>query len=321
MPFDPHSEHEVAPGDLAEEVDLPVELRKEILSLDERLGALDHWQLLGVPWNAPVAAVRAAYLEKVRVYHPDRHAGRRLGSYLGRVERIFGALTAARDALCDPAARTDYVRQTAPPAERARIDLRRADDAARAEERKARLVRSNPLVARATRIQELLDRGKKAMAAGQHGQAANDFLTVAGLDPRHPEARALAEEARQRAGAEKARALYDQAMAALAVGHVAGALAILRGASGADPGNVRYPLAAARIALERGEAQAARAFADQAVRAAPRDAQTFELLGQALHALGDVKQARRAVERALELDPDRPTAKALARKLRWSLFR
>lgn len=311
----------VVARDLAEEVDLPSALQQEILSLDARLGTIDHWQLLGVPWNAPPAAVRAAYVEKVRVFHPDRHAGRRLGAFLPRIERVFRALTAARDALCDPATRDAYVRETAPPEERARLEVRRADDAVRAQERRARLARANPLVARVTRVQELLERGKKAMAAGNHSQAANDFLTVAGLDPRHPEARALADEARRRAGAGKARALYEQAVSAAAVGSAASALAMLRDAAEADPTDATYPLAAARIALQHGNAAEARGFAEHAVRIAPRDAQGFEVLGQALHALGEPKQARRAVERALELDPGRAAAKELARKLRWSLFR
>ena len=55
------------PADLAEDVDLPLEAKKEILYLHARLRELDHWQLLGVRWNAPVEAVRAAYLDKVKV--------------------------------------------------------------------------------------------------------------------------------------------------------------------------------------------------------------------------------------------------------------
>ena len=40
------------PADLAEEVDLTLDQRKEILYLHARLAELDHWQLLGVRWNA-----------------------------------------------------------------------------------------------------------------------------------------------------------------------------------------------------------------------------------------------------------------------------
>ncbi len=321
MSVDRYSDCVFAPADLAEAPDLPLALKKEILYLDARLGTLDHWTLLGVPWNAPPAAVRAAYVERAKVFHPDRHAGRPLGSYLGRIERIFRALTAARDALCDEVTRAAYVRQTAPPEDFARLETRRIQDEARAQERRARLARSNPIVARATRLQELLARGKQAMAAGRHAQAMNDFLTVAGLDPRNLEARALAEEARQRSGVDRARAVHDKALEIAALGNASAALAMLREAVDAEPANASHAAAGVRIALERGMAAEARWFAEQAVRAAPRDAQAFATLAQVLDALGETEPARRAVQRALELDPGLAPAKALARKLRWSLFR
>jgi tetratricopeptide (TPR) repeat protein len=317
---DRYSNFVFAPADLAEDVDLSVDLKKEILFLSGSLGRLDHWQLLGVRWNAPPDAVRAAYLERVKVFHPDRHAGRRLGSYLGRIERIFRALTEARDVLTDESRRAAYAKKTASPEEYARIETRRLQDEARAEERRARLARANPLVARVARVQELVRRGKEHMAAGRFSQAANDFLTVVGIDPRHPEARLLSEQAKKRASGERARELYDRALAAEAVGNRAAARAAFREAAESDPGNPRYATAASRLALESGDAGEARSLAEQAVRAGPRDARAHEALGTALHARGEAKEARRALEHALELDPDLDSARALLKKLRWSFL-
>jgi curved DNA-binding protein CbpA len=308
------------PADLAEDVDLPLELKKEILYLHARLGRIDHWELLGVRWNAPAAAVRAAYLEKVKVFHPDRHGGRRLGTYLPRIEKIFRALTEARDVLEDEPRRAEYAKKTAPPDEFARMEARRLEDEVRTGERRARLARGNPLVARAARVQDLVQRGKQAMADGKFSQAANDFLTVLGLDPRHAEARALAEEAKKRSTAERARALYDRALESEAMGNRAAAVAAAREAAETDPGNPRFATVASRLALDSGDAGEARALAEQAVRAGPREARAFEALGAALQAQGLVKEARRALERALELDPALESAKALMKKLRWSFL-
>lgn len=320
MPGDRYSDFVFVPAELAEEVDLPLEVRKEILYLHAQLGTFDHWRLLGVPWGAPVEAVRQAHRERVKVLHPDRYAGRALGSYLGRMQQVFRAVTEARDVLCDPPRREAYLRQTAPPEEFARLEARRLEDEARSRERRARLARANPLVARASRTQELLERGKRALAEGRFGQAANDFLTVVGLDPRHPEARALAAEAKKRAAAERARELHEQGLAAEAVGNHAAALNLLRDAVEADPSQAGCAVAAARVAVEAGALDEARAFADAAVRAAPRDARAHQALGEVMHARGEPKEARKALERALELDPTLEPARALARKLRWSLF-
>ena len=320
MSGDRYSNFVFTPAELAEDVDLPLDARKEILFLEAQLGRLDHWALLGVRWNAPTTEVRNAYLEKAKIFHPDRHGGRSLGSYRSRIEKIFKALTEARDALADERTRTEYVRRTAPPEEFARMEARRLEDEARAGERRARLSRANPIVARATRVQELVRRGRQLMEAGKYVQAANDFLTVVGIDPRHPEARALAEQAKKRAGAMRARELYDQGLAAEAVGNLAAARVAFREAALAEPGAARYSVAASRAALEAGEIEEARSLAEQAVRSGPRDPRAVVALGAALQAQGESKAARRAFERALELDPEIEAARAALKKLRWSFL-
>jgi tetratricopeptide (TPR) repeat protein len=317
---DRYSDFVFTPADLAEDVDLPLEAKKEILYLHGRLSKLDHWQVLGLRWNAPAAAARTAYIEKVKVFHPDRYAGRRLGSYLARIERVFKALTAARDVLGDDARRAEYARHTAPPEEFARLEARRLEDEQRAEERRRRLARGNPLVARASRVQELVRRGKQAAAEGKHARALNDFLTALGIDPRHPEARALAAEAKRLAGTERARELYDRALAAEAVGNRAAALLAMREAAEVDPASPRYGAAASRLALESGDQEAARALAEAAVRAGPRDGRALEALGAALAAAGEVREARRTLERALEVDGSLDGARSLLKKLRWSFL-
>jgi tetratricopeptide (TPR) repeat protein len=308
------------PADLAEDVDLPLEAKKEILYLHASLPGLDHWQLLGVRWNAPVEAVRTAYLEKVKLFHPDRYAGCRLGSFLPRMERLFRALTEARDLLSDEQRRAEYVLRTAPPEEFARLESRRLEDEQRAEERRQRLARANPLVARATRVQDLVRRGKEHMKNGKHAHAANDFLTALGIDPRHPEARALASEAKRLATAERAEDLFNMGLAADAVGRHAAALAAFRDAAVADSATPRYAIAASRAALALRDHDAARTLAEAAVRAGPRDARAFEALGAALAAAGLAKEAKRALERALELDEGLESARALMKKLRWSFL-
>ncbi|WP_242353548.1 tetratricopeptide repeat protein, partial [Anaeromyxobacter sp. SG64] len=64
----------------------------------------------------------------------------------------------------------------------------------------------------------------------------------------------------------------------------------------------------------------ARALADAAVRAAPRAAIAHEALGMVLDAQGERKEARRALERALELEPGRASARARLKSLRWSFL-
>lgn len=305
------------PAALAEAVDLDVERRKEIVFADENLGRWTHWQVLGIPWNAPAEEAKSAYLEKVKVFHPDRYPGKRLGTFRPRLERVFRRLTEARDVLADPARRAAYVRASAPPEEYARMEARKIEDERRADERRARLARTNPLVARASRLSELVARGRQALAEGRFSQAANDFLLAAGMDASNEELKTLAEEARRKAGAERAASRYDAGLQALLAGATGQALAAFREALEADPKHARAAVQGSRAALALGDAAAARALADTAVRAAPGLGAAHEALGLALAAAGAQKEARRALERALELDPSLEGAKERLRKLRW----
>ena len=305
---------------LSEDADLEVERRKEILFAEANLGRWTHWELLGIPWGATAAQAKAAYLEKAKAFHPDRYAGRRLGSFRARLERVFRRLTEARDVLVDDARREAYGRETAPPDQRAKLELRRLEDERRAAERRARLARQNPLVARASRVGELVARGRQALEAGRLAEAANDLQLAAGLDPGNAEIQALAADARRRAATRRASGLYEEALAAERSGRRGAALAAYREALGSDPRHARAAAGASRVALELGELDAARAHAEAAVRAGPDVAAAHEALGAVLEARGAKKDARRALERALELDPRAEGAKERLKRLRWSFL-
>jgi curved DNA-binding protein CbpA len=307
--------------DLAEDVDLDVDRRKEILFAEASLGRSTHWEVLGLAWNASAAEARAAYLEKVKVFHPDRHPGKRLGSYRGRLERVFRRLTEARDVLSDEARRAAYAATTATAEERVRVEVRRLEDERRAEERRARLSRQNPLVGRAARVSDLVQRGKAALAEGRLAQAANDLQLAQGLDPQNRELAELAADARRRALAARATEAIRKGVEADAVGNAAGALAAYRSALEADPGNVRAAAHGARAAVRLGDLASARALATMALQAGPRSGLAHEALGIVLEAEGNRKEARRSLARALELDPALDRAKERLRKLRWSFLR
>jgi curved DNA-binding protein CbpA len=305
-------------ADLAEDVDLDPDRRKEILWAEAKAGSWTHWEALGLAWNATVAQAKSAYLDRVKIFHPDRYPGLRLGSYRARLERVFRRITEARDVLGDEGRRAAYARETAPPEEFARAEARRLEDERRVAERRARLARKNPIVGRAARIVELMQRGKQAMSAGQFAQAANDFLTAAGIDPGNAELKALAAEAKRRAVAHRAQEHYERGLAAEAAGSPASALNAFRDALEADPRHVRAAVQGAKAALQLGDGAAAKELADAAVRAAPGMGLAHEALGLVLAAVGKEKDAKRELERALELDPKLESAKERLKKMRWS---
>jgi curved DNA-binding protein CbpA len=308
------------PADLAEGIDVDLDRRKEILFVEANLGRFTHYDLLGIPWDAPVEVAKAAYLEKVKLFHPDRYPGRKLGSFRARLEKIFPRLVEARDVLTDATRRVAYARATAPATEVAKMEARKIEDERRSEERRARLARQSPLLARAARVAELMKRGREALQAARFQEAANDFALVASLDPSNREAGELAAEARKRSTASKVQEFVDKAAAAEVMGHFGQALASYRAALEVDRSNMRVVLQASRAALQGGEAAVARELAEWAVQLSPRHGAAHEALGLALELGGRKGEAKKALERAVELDPKLESAKERLKKLRWSFL-
>jgi len=305
---------------LAEDVDLDVERRKEILHAEATAHTATHWEVLGLEWNASTEAAKAGYLERVKVFHPDRYAGKRLGSFRARLERVFRRVTEARDVLSDEARRAAYVRTSAPADKFAALEARRLDDERRGEERRARLAKQNPILVRVARVKELIERGKAAFAEGRFGQAANDLQVALSMDPANREVAGLVAEAKKKAAALKANDWYDKGWAAEAMGRPNEALAAYREALAADPVHVRSGAAAARVALLAGDVGGARAFAEAAMKGGPRSGAALEAMGMVLEAEGQKKEARQMLERAVELDPKLESAKERLKKLRWSFL-
>ncbi len=321
MNGDRYQGHSFDPAELAEAVDLDVDRRKAILYAEAKLPEWTHWQVLDLPWNASIEAVRVAYIDKVKVFHPDQYAGRKLGSFRTRLERVFRRVTEARDVLTSAEKRPAYVEATAPALERTKMEARRLEEERRTAERRGRLARHNPLMARAERISGLVQHGREMMAAGNYVQAANDFALAASLDPAQAEAAGLAAEARKKVAAARVADCVEKGHAAEAMGSWPGALAAYRAALEFDPGNARVLIQASRAAMETGDAVAARDLAGQAIKAQPRNAQAHEALGAALDAAGQRAEAKKALERAVEIDPRLESAKERLKKMRWSFLR
>jgi tetratricopeptide (TPR) repeat protein len=309
------------PADLSEDVDLDLDRRREILFLAAKADSWTHWQVLGIPWNAPAQEAKDAYREQAKVFHPDRYPGKRLGTFRPRLERIFRRLTEARDALADDAARAAYARKTAPPEEAARAEARKLQDEERSRERRGRLARTNPLVGRIARVREIVDRGRRAMDEERWADAARDVLTASAMDPSLTDVKALADQVRGKAATAKARDLWEKARTAELQHDLDRAQMFAEGAAEADPREPRHEVYVARLALQRGALETARARAEAAVRAAPSLATAHEVLGEVLAAQGNSAAARKALERALELDEGLEGARERLRKLRWSFLR
>jgi tetratricopeptide (TPR) repeat protein len=84
-------------------------LRSEILEKFERLAQLDRYELLGVARDADLAAIKRAYHQAAKTYHPDALARSGLhGDMREMANKVFAAIGKAHAVLTDPQRRRDY---------------------------------------------------------------------------------------------------------------------------------------------------------------------------------------------------------------------
>jgi curved DNA-binding protein CbpA len=305
---------------LAEAVDLPLDRKREILAREAAFGQ-DHYAILGVKPGATVKDISAAYHEASRVFHPDRYFGKQLGSFQGRLERVFRRLAEAHSTLTDDTKRDVYLRanprlRVAAAAAAPVRPATSAEDSLRQAERRARLAR-HPYLSGGARAKGLVEEAKSSLQAGAPERALGLLHMANKLDPKHSAGTALRKQAQTQANAERAKAELERARQAASTGDSATAVSAYRAALELDPTLHEAALAAAQLLLRAGAPAEARSLAQTAVELKSDHVPSLVLLGTVCGLLGMGKLARRHLEAALARDAGNAEAKQLLKKLRW----
>jgi len=149
----------------------------------------DHFELLGVAFDAPTDQVRSAYFTLARKLHPDRLASLGIADQQRQAQRLFAQINTAFATLTDGAKRSEYVSL-----------LQRGGEAAvQAEEQKV-----EESVSAVMRAEEAFRQGEMALRREQYAQAMASFTTACELQPKEPEYQALLAWAKFAAAPDKA---------------------------------------------------------------------------------------------------------------------
>jgi len=96
-------------GPAPDDSGIDVVLTQEIQDKFERLGELDHYEILGLASDAPAQAIRKAYLDAAKRYHPDALASAGVDDETRQCAgKVFAAIGRAHGVLGNPVARRDY---------------------------------------------------------------------------------------------------------------------------------------------------------------------------------------------------------------------
>ncbi len=310
---------------LAEEVDLPAERKKEILDFERALERADHFSILGVRPGATAEEIKQGYYAASRRYHPDRFYGKNIGSFRGRVDRIFKRVAQAYETLSDDDKRAAYLEAhpdlaaaAAPvPAEPSPPSPQATVDPARAAERRARMAR-HPYLARSNRLSELINRSRDHISKGQPGVALADLHIAAQMDPQNKDVQFLQAEARRKFDLQRAQAELQKGLEAERVHDAAKAAAHYRNAATFDVSSAQAAFKAALLMRQLAQdPNELRSLAQRAVELDPKNVDARILYAQVLMDADLKKLAKKQLEEADKLRPDHPEVRKQLKKMRW----
>ncbi len=301
-------------------IDLPADMQRELRELESRLTPLTHYELLGIPADADGGAVRRAYLEKSKRFHPDAWYRKELGAFGPLLSKWFQRLSAAYQVLADEETRNSYDaehRKDLSQSDREAVERRelsRAEKDRRIREGRERLLRSKGF-ARIGAARKLFEEAQQLAQNGERGNAIAALKGARELDPNRKEiAQRLVELEKEQARARGQSALLsgkEREESGLWVKAIAAYSAAFQN----DPTLFAAALGAARAAQENGDVQLASTWASRAVELNPADAPARFLLAQAFKAMGMKVRARAELQALLAKNPDHKEAKALLRGL------
>jgi tetratricopeptide (TPR) repeat protein len=303
---------------LTEAVDLEPDRKREILAREALLGR-DDWTVLGLKPGATAEAVKLAYFEASRVFHPDRYYGKNLGSFRARLDRIFQRLSEAHERLIEALRRApppSSSSATRPPTRGSSPGTRAGADP-RADERRARLAR-HPYLASKARAGALVEEAQRQMkAAPEKALHLLEQAKALGGHAGKDRAPALEVEAKQQLNSNRAEEEMKSGTAAAHDGDAAAAAHAYVRASELDPHRADAAYEAARWLLKANHPMAeARGFAQRAVTLRGDHLPSLLVLAEISLRMGMGSVARRHLEAALKLDPRNAEAKALLRQVR-----
>jgi tetratricopeptide (TPR) repeat protein len=310
-----------ARGDFEAGLDLTREEQRRILEFDACLDRPYH-TLLGVDRDADSKAIKRAYFALSKEFHPDRYFGREIGGFAPRLDRVFMKIVEAYELLSDPATRQEIERsmsQAPPPAAVAAAPA--TEDAAEQSPSAPAAPMSGKRAAleglrRHFRIPEkvLNERRFKAtqfyqaaMISAKKGRwleaGASVRLAIA-FDPWNDEYKHGFAEVQAQVHQVRAAELLHEADASLDARAQQEAMRMYEEALAYRPCDPEINEKAARLALELGDLDAAREYAETACELSPQVASPHLVLGKILLRSGLRDKAKATLERALEIDPD-----------------
>jgi curved DNA-binding protein CbpA len=307
-------------------LELPVDIQEQILAFDQKLEGASYFEILGVSREADVRAVKRAYFELSKLFHPDRYFGRRTGDFAPRLDRIFKKVAIAYELLMDPTTRSEVERSlaAAPPPPEPRVEdpsapprkltKRETLDRLRRQFR----IPEKILAERRFKARQFNEAARVSRHQQKWNEAASSIRLAIAFDPWTDEYKEDFAQIQAEVNQLRAAKLLEEASGAMDSSSAHKALQLLEEAMGYRPGDAEVHVQAARVACEIGDFERANEYAERACELAPDSASYMAVLARSQRGQGLRQKAKKTLEAASKLDPHDEVVGAELRRLRKS---
>lgn len=306
--------------DEALEIGLP--LQRRILEFEASLGRPYH-ELLGVERGVEPKAVKRAYFQLSKEFHPDRYFRREIGHYAQRLDCIFKKVLEAYEMLSDPdlcdvenqgagaavtatpdASATATATAGATPAPEAGTPgpSHRTSKLERLRQRMPFKIDHAGIEARRAQALQIFKAAQASQEAGRLKEAESNLRIAISFDPGRAEFKEALGALRLQAAGARASKLLAASNDRMSETELHEVLALLEDVLLYRPHDPDLNDRAARICLKLGRLAPAQEYAETCIERAPEVAAHHTLLGEILREQGEIDAALHEFETALKND-------------------
>jgi len=317
-------------------LDLTVEQQARIDLLYDGIDEKTHYDILRIKRDAPAKAVKRAYYQFSKEFHPDKFFRKQLGPYKERLELIFARVNEAYRVLTDDRDRDDYDVATFGDGQgegklsMATHEVDFVGEAMRGRAR-GRQVRKKKkgmapafvnkakedLIKRLRKARRAFLKGQREFEGGNYLEAAANFQRAMILNPRDEDAAKMAKRANDMASNSRAEGAWRQGREALLREQFQEAARRFKQAVESNPSKGKYYHSFGKVVWEHTMRQrTAIEMFRLAVEKEPSNLEFVLELARAYETVGMPSNALKAFERAASVDPHNDEARKALKRLR-----
>lgn len=313
---------------IKDELEISREEREKIDKFYNDLYRKNYYEILGVPFDAPLKIIKQQFYFLSKEFHPDRYFKKNIGEYKRKLEEIYLKIREAYEVLSDNASKEIY-RESAS----AGIGIGKPQETEVRKEKeqkvesgdeKAEVVKDthqtivlNAIAERVKKAKALFEEGMKFFSEGNYTSALNNFKLSIAYDPFNNKYKEMMLKADAEVKRRKIKAVIEQAEIKEEMGEIDEAIALLEEVirTGCNEAIAYHELA--KLYFKKGEnLQIAKNYCLKAIEIDPRKVDFYITLGEIYTKAGLLRNARREFERALTLQPENQKVKLFLEEIK-----